>query len=57
MITRVLQYFFKGTMIIYHKDIFTYIICTLLKFPNSAGTDPVRWFLLKFLHLQLNVRQ
>jgi hypothetical protein len=25
----------------------------LLKFPNSAGTDPIRWFLLKFLHKQL----
>lgn len=33
----------------------TYIIWTLLKFPNSAGTDPVRWFLLKFLHEQLGI--
>ena len=32
---------------------FTYITWTLLKFPNSAGTDPIRWFLLKFLHEQL----
>jgi hypothetical protein len=33
--------------------VFTYITWTLLKFPNSAGIDPIRWFLLKFLHEQL----
>lgn len=35
----------------------TYTIWTLLRFPNSDGTGPLRLFLLKFLHQRKTITQ